>query len=44
VLDGDPTADVSVLLDRDRIGAVVKGGVPAFTPGWGAVARWAATR
>jgi imidazolonepropionase-like amidohydrolase len=44
VLDGDPTADVAVLLDRARIAAVVKGGVPAFAPGWGAVARWAATR
>jgi imidazolonepropionase-like amidohydrolase len=43
VLDGDPTADVSVLLDRDRIGGVVKGGVPVAS-GWGAIERWARTR
>ncbi len=44
VVDGDPTADVS-LLDRDRIGAVVKGGVlSAGAAGWGGVARWAALR
>jgi len=43
VLDGDPTADVSVLLDPDRIGAVVKGGRPA-TAGWGDLERWARSR
>jgi imidazolonepropionase-like amidohydrolase len=43
VLDGDPTADVSLLLDRERIGAVVKGGVPAAGAGWGDLARWAAS-
>ena len=43
VLDGDPTTDVSVLLDHDRIGAVVKGGVPV-TSGWSTVERWARTR
>jgi NADP-dependent 3-hydroxy acid dehydrogenase YdfG len=36
--------DVSVLLDRSRIGAVVKGGVPAFATGWGSVERWVAER
>jgi imidazolonepropionase-like amidohydrolase len=45
ILDGDPTADVSLLLDRDRIGAVVKGGLPVVgAAGWGGVARWAALR
>jgi imidazolonepropionase-like amidohydrolase len=43
VLDGDPTADVSVLLDHDRIGAVVKAGVPV-SPGWAEVERWARAR
>jgi imidazolonepropionase-like amidohydrolase len=43
VLDGDPTTDVSVLLDHDRIGAVVKGGVP-LASGWGDVERWAGIR
>jgi imidazolonepropionase-like amidohydrolase len=43
VVDGDPTADISVLLDRDRIGGVVKGGVPV-TAGWGAIERWSRTR
>jgi imidazolonepropionase-like amidohydrolase len=28
VVDGDPTADIRVLLDADRVGPVVKGGVP----------------
>ena len=32
VVDGDPTADVRVLLDPDRVGTVVKGGVPVA--GW----------
>lgn len=45
VLDGDPTADVSLLLDRDRIGAVVRGGIPvAGAVGWGGVERWARAR
>lgn len=45
VLDGDPTADVSLLLDRDRIGTVVRGGVPvAGATGWGGVERWAWAR
>ncbi|HET8619385.1 MAG TPA: amidohydrolase family protein [Acidimicrobiales bacterium] len=43
LVDGDPTADVSVLLDHDRIGAVVKGGVPVSS-GWGAVEHWARAR
>jgi imidazolonepropionase-like amidohydrolase len=43
VVDGDPTADVSLLLDPDRIGAVVKGGVPVSGAArWGGVVRWAA--
>jgi imidazolonepropionase-like amidohydrolase len=44
VLDGDPTVDVGVLLDRSRIGAVVKGGEVATAAGWGSVERWAAAR
>jgi imidazolonepropionase-like amidohydrolase len=44
LVDGDPTQDVSVLLDADRIGAIIKGGVPAFAAGWGGVERWARTR
>ena len=44
VVDGDPTADVRVLLDPARVGPVVKGGVPASVPGWGGVARWARER
>jgi imidazolonepropionase-like amidohydrolase len=28
VVDGDPTADIRVLLDADRVGTVIKGGVP----------------
>jgi imidazolonepropionase-like amidohydrolase len=44
LVDGDPTADVSVLLDPARIGAVIKGGTPAFTPGWGGIERWARAR
>ena len=39
VVDGDPTADVSVLLDQDRIGPVFKGGRPTGTAGWGDVGR-----
>jgi imidazolonepropionase-like amidohydrolase len=47
MVDGDPTADVSLLLDRDRIGAVVKGGALVAgaglgTAGWAGVAGWAA--
>jgi imidazolonepropionase-like amidohydrolase len=44
VVDGDPTADVRILLDPARVGPVVKGGVPASVPGWGGVARWAQER
>jgi imidazolonepropionase-like amidohydrolase len=50
VLDGDPTADIRLLLDADRVGPVVKGGVPVAGPGWtrdtgwAGVERWAATR
>jgi imidazolonepropionase-like amidohydrolase len=44
VLDGDPTADVRLLLDAARVGPVVKGGVPASAPGWGGVERWARDR
>ncbi len=32
VVDGDPTADIRVLLDPERVGTVVKGGVPVA--GW----------
>ena len=32
VVDGDPTADIRVLLDPDRVGTVIKGGVPVA--GW----------
>jgi imidazolonepropionase-like amidohydrolase len=44
VVDGDPTADVRLLLDASRVGPVVKGGLPALAPGWGAVERWARGR
>ncbi|HKY66534.1 MAG TPA: amidohydrolase family protein [Acidimicrobiales bacterium] len=44
VVDGDPTSDVRVLLDGDRVGPVVKGGVPASVPGWGGVEHWAHER
>jgi imidazolonepropionase-like amidohydrolase len=44
VVDGDPTADVRVLLDADRVGPVVKGGTPVAAPGWGGVERWARRR
>jgi imidazolonepropionase-like amidohydrolase len=43
VVDGDPTADIAVLLDPDRIGGVIKGGVPV-TSGWGAIAGWSRAR
>jgi imidazolonepropionase-like amidohydrolase len=41
LVDGDPTDDVRVLLDPDRVGPVVKGGRPYFGSPWGAVERWA---
>jgi imidazolonepropionase-like amidohydrolase len=44
LVDGDPTADISVLLDQDSIGPVFKGGRPTGTDGWGDVATWAADR
>jgi imidazolonepropionase-like amidohydrolase len=44
VVDGDPTVDVRVLLDPDRVGPVVKGGVPASVPGWDGIDGWARTR
>ena len=44
VVDGDPTSDVRVLLDGDRVGPVVKGGVPASVPGWRGVEHWAHER
>jgi imidazolonepropionase-like amidohydrolase len=44
VVDGDPTADVRVLLDPERVGPVVKGGVPVSVPGWGGVESWAQGR
>jgi imidazolonepropionase-like amidohydrolase len=44
VLDGDPTSDISVLLDPDRIGAVIKGGSPTGATGWGEITRWARSR
>ena len=49
IVDGDPTADVRTLLDADRVGPVVKGGVPsgagpAGSAGWDGVERWAQTR
>lgn len=44
VVDGDPTADVRVLLDADRVGPVIKGGEPVTAPGWGGVERWAQAR
>jgi imidazolonepropionase-like amidohydrolase len=37
VLRGDPTTDIRVLLDPDRIRAVVKGGRPTTSDGWGAI-------
>jgi imidazolonepropionase-like amidohydrolase len=44
IVDGDPTDDVRVLLDHDRIGPVIKGGDPLSVPGWVGVERWARTR
>jgi imidazolonepropionase-like amidohydrolase len=44
IVDGDPTADVRTLLDPERVGPVVKGGVPASVPGWGGVDSWAQAR
>jgi len=43
VVDGDPTVDIRVLLDPDRVGPVIKGGQPALV-GWGEVERWARSR
>ena len=43
VLDGDPTEDVAVLLEHERIGGVIKAGVP-MTSGWGAIERWSRSR
>ncbi len=39
-VDGDPTTDIAVLLDHDRLGPVVKGGRPVLA-GWGELERWA---
>jgi imidazolonepropionase-like amidohydrolase len=44
IVGGDPTADIRVLLDHERVGPVIKGGVPVSVPGWGGVERWAQTR
>ena len=44
VVDGDPTTDVRTLLDGDRVGPVIKGGVPVPAPGWGGVEQWARER
>jgi imidazolonepropionase-like amidohydrolase len=44
VVDGDPTTDVRVLLDADRVGPVVKAGRPATSPGWPALEHWTRTR
>ncbi len=32
ILDGDPTEDISILLERDQIHMVLRGGVPATAP------------
>lgn len=42
-VDGDPTTDITVLLDHERLGPVVKGGKPVLA-GWGEVERWARLR
>lgn len=42
-VDGDPTTDIALLLDHDRLGPVVKGGKPVLA-GWGEVERWARAR
>ena len=44
LVDGDPTADVSVLLDQARIGPVFKGGQPTGTDAWGDVTAWVTER
>jgi imidazolonepropionase-like amidohydrolase len=44
IVDGDPTADVRTLLDPERVGPVVKGGVLASVPGWAGVDSWARAR
>ena len=41
VLDGDPTADIRLLLDADRVGPVIKAGVPVAGPGWSRDTAWA---
>jgi imidazolonepropionase-like amidohydrolase len=44
LVDGDPTSDIRLLLDGDRVGPVVKGGAPVAAPGWSGVERWAQAR
>jgi imidazolonepropionase-like amidohydrolase len=44
IVDGDPTADVRVLLDGDRVGPVIKAGKPVSSSGWGGVEGWAQAR
>jgi imidazolonepropionase-like amidohydrolase len=44
VVDGDPTRDIAILLDHDRIGPVIKGGVPVSVPAWAGIEGWAQTR
>jgi hypothetical protein len=44
IVDGDPTADVRILLELDRVGPVIKGGTPVSVSGWGGVERWARMR
>jgi len=41
VVDGDPTTDIRVLLDADRVGPVVKGGRPVALPDWNGIEAWA---
>lgn len=43
LVDGDPTADIHVLLDLDRVGPVLKSGHPASVPDWPSVEAWART-
>jgi imidazolonepropionase-like amidohydrolase len=44
VVDGDPTTDIRVLLDADRIGPVVKAGRPVALPAWDGVTAWTRSR
>jgi imidazolonepropionase-like amidohydrolase len=44
VVDGDPTTDIRVLLDADRVGPVVKAGRPVAVPTWDGVEAWARAR